>query len=48
MDVLILTVTCTCDANWGGPTCGGMDLCINKGSMKEIMKERKKNTTHTL
>ena len=36
-------LTCTCDANWGGPTYGGMDLCIKKGSNKEIMKKRKTN-----
>ena len=34
-------LTCTCDPNWGGPTCGGRYLCIIKGNKQEIKRERK-------
>ena len=31
-------LTCTCDPNWGGPTCGGRYLCRNKGNKQEIKR----------
>ena len=34
-------LTCTCDPNWGGPTCGGMYLRIKKARKKEKIKGRK-------
>ena len=30
-------LTCICDANWGGPTCGGMYFCTKK-KYQEINK----------
>ena len=40
-------LTCTCDPNWGGPTCGGRYLCINKGNKQEIKRERNLKKTKT-